>query len=243
MLAMQVFVFAGLAHSQAAPPDSQRQGLGSFTTNGEVYVNDSRAPSELTLFGGDSVRTSSIGTALLTTSASSSYQISPSSEVAFAGDPRYTAELKSGGISVKSSSGAGRAVVRAKDFVIVPTILNSQTVYKIEGAGDGSFVITCIVGNIGIVPIQGTPGLFLEAGQSATINAKNELIAAQPPGANPSAASQSGASSRGSSAPASQSAARNYRPFIYLGLAGGAAAVAAVAVTHTGRPVMSPSAP
>src|SRR5579872_4638078 len=132
VLAMQVFVFAGLAHSQAAPPDSQRQGLGSFTTNGEVYVNDSRAPSELTLFGGDSVRTSSIGTALLTTSASSSYQISPSSEVAFAGDPRYTAELKSGGISVKSTSGAGRAVVRAKDFVIVPTILNSQTVYKIE---------------------------------------------------------------------------------------------------------------
>lgn len=238
VVVLQCLLFAPLARGQAGSPGSQRQALGSLNTSGEVFVNDSRAPSELTIFAGDSLRTGASGTALLSTAAGSSYQVSPGSQVVFAGDPRYLADLKSGALAVKSASGPGRAVVRAGDFVIVPTILNSQTVYRIERAGDGSFLITCTIGNIGIVPMQGAPGLFLEAGQSATISAKNELIPMQQPSQTASA-SPSQTQSQG----AGRSTARNYKPLIYLGLAGGGAAAAAVALTHTSRPVVSPSAP
>jgi hypothetical protein len=246
IVTLQLLLFAALAQGQAVSPEAQRQVLGSLTTEGDVYVDESRAPSELTIFSGESLRTGETGTALLTTDTNGSYQISPGSQVDFTGDPRYLAELKSGTISVKSMRGQGRAVVRAGNFVVVPTILNAQTVEKIERMGDGSFLITCSLGNIGIVPMGGDPGLFLEAGQSARISAKNELVALEQPNQSPSQGPNQGpnqgpSQSKGTNSPG----VRSYRPLIYLGLAGGATAAIVVVATKHGanRPVVSPSSP
>jgi hypothetical protein len=236
-MTLQFLLVASLAQAQAVSPDAQRQALGSLMTGGEVYVNESRAPSELTIFSGDSVRTGETGTAMLTTETKGSYQISAGSQVAFSGDPRYLAELKLGAISVQSTS-VGRAVVRAGDFVVVPTVLNSQTVEKIEKMADGSFLVTCMLGSIGIVTLQGAQGLFVEAGKSATISANNELVAVGQPSLTP------GPTPVPNQGPA-QPVARSYRSWIYFGLVGGGAAgVAAWAATRGSSPaVVSPAAP
>ncbi len=239
IVTLQFLLTASLAQAQGGSAAGQRQVIGSLMTSGEVYVNETPAPSELTIFSGDSVRTGDSGTAMLTTEAKGSYQISNRSQVVFSGDPRYLAELKMGTISAESTS-VGRAVVRAGDFVAVPTVLNSQSVEKIERMADGSFLVTCSLGSIGIVTVEGAQGLFLEAGKSATISAKNELSALN---SQSTAQSPPPGSTQGQGAP--QPVGRSYRSWIYLGLAGGGIAGAAVwAATKGSSPqVVSPAAP
>jgi hypothetical protein len=219
-----------------AQGDGQRQSLGSLTSNGEVRVNQSPAPSELTLYSGDSVRTSATGTATLTTPEDKSFQISANSEVAFTEDAHYFAELKSGTISVKSAGGAAGAVVRTGNFVVVPTNRTERTILTIERAADGTFLVTCTAGNVGILPLQGGSGLFLQAGRSARISPQGQLAAvdAAPPVVTPAS----------TPAPA-QSAGRSHRLWLYLGLAGGgiAAGTAAAVAASGNHPPMSPSSP
>src|SRR5450631_515918 len=112
-LTLQFLLVATSAHGQVVSPGQQRQTLGSLNSVGEVFVNESRAPSELTIFLGDALRTGETGTAVLTTSGNNSFQIPHQSQVVFTGDPHYFAELKSGAISVKSLGGTSGAVVRA----------------------------------------------------------------------------------------------------------------------------------
>jgi hypothetical protein len=176
-LTLQILLLATMAHGQAVSPDRQRQSLGSLNSVGEVFVNETRAPSELTVFPGDALRTGDTGTAILTTTGGNSFQIARESQVVFTGDPRYFAELKLGAISVKSLGGTSGAVVRAGNFVVVPANRNDRTAAIIERAADGSFLVTCSAGNVEVVPLQEAPGLFLQAGQSARISAKGELAA------------------------------------------------------------------
>src|SRR6202162_2369842 len=136
-LLLPFLLLAASAHGQVASPDPQRQSLGSLNSSGEVFVNGTRAPSELTIFPGDAVRTGETGTAILTTSGNNSFQISRQSQVVFAGDPHYFAELESGGISVKSLEGTSGAVVRAGNFAVVPTNRNERTTATIEKLTDG----------------------------------------------------------------------------------------------------------
>jgi hypothetical protein len=227
-LTLQFLLVAASAHGQAVSPDQQRQSLGSLNSFGEVFVNESPAPSELTIFPGDTLRTGETGTAMLTTSGSNSYQISSRSQVEFTGDPHYFAELKVGMIVAKSSAGSGGAVVRAGNFVVVPTNRNERTTATIERMADGSFLVTCSIGNVGVIPMQEAQGLFLQAGQSARITPKGELVALEMP------------------APAgTQSAGRSNRLWIYLGLAGGAIAAGTAAAIASGgnHPPISPSSP
>jgi hypothetical protein len=208
-------------------PDSQRQPLGSLDSAGQVFVNEQQAPSELTVFPGDTLRTGETGTARLTAGGNSSLQISRQSQVVFSGDPHYVAELKSGAIAFKSLGGAGGAVVRAGNYVVVPASRTEASTVAIEGAADGSFLVTCSAGSAEIVPLQEGSGILLQAGQSARISSKGELTTAATPsavGARP---------------------AGNNRLLIYLGLAGaGVAAGAAAAIAHGGshQPV-SPISP
>jgi hypothetical protein len=232
----QFLMLPTLAGAQGASLDGQRQSLGSLTSNGEVRVNQAPAPSELTLYSGDSVRTGETGTATLTTPEDKSFQLSRNSEVAFTEDAHYFAELKSGTIAVKSAGGAAGAVVRTGNYVVVPTNRNERTILTIERAPDGTFLVTCTAGNMGIIPLQGGSGLFLQAGRSARISPQGQLAAvdAAPPVLTP--ASTSG--------PA-QSAGRSHRLWLYLGLAGaGVAAGTAAAIAAGGNhPPMSPSSP
>jgi hypothetical protein len=225
-LLLPFLLLAASAHGQVASPD-QRQSLGSLNSSGEVFVNESRAPSEVTIFPGDAVRTGETGTAILTTSGNNSFQISRQSQVVFAGDPHYFAELESGGISVKSLEGTSGAVVRAGNFAVVPTNRNERTTATIEKLADGSFVVTCSAGNVGVIPLQQAPGLFLQAGQSARISPKGELAALDKP-----------------LSAGTQSAGRRHL-WIYLGLAGGgiAAGTAAAVVLSENHAPISPVAP
>jgi hypothetical protein len=228
VLALQFSSFVLSAHGQTGSPEPQRQVLGSLYTEGEVYVNDSRAPSGLSIFPGDVLRTSQTGSAILTTSGKGSLQISSLTQIIFSGDPRFVAELKMGSISVKSVGGAGRAVVRAGNFVVVPTNPDEQASATIETMADGSFFITCSAGNVGVIPLQGAPGLFLQAGQSGRISPNSDLVALERP------------------APTlNQPAGKKRFPWIYLVLAGGGAAAAAgLAISHGGTPPpVSPSSP
>ena len=214
-------------HGQAVSPEPQRQSIGSMNAVGEVLVNESRAPSELTIFSGDTVRTGETGTAMLTTSGQSSLQISHGSQVVFAGDPRYFAELKLGTIFAKALGGTAGTAVRTGNFVVVPTNRNEQTTVTIERMADDSFFITCSGGNVGVVSLQEAPGLFLQPGQSARISPTGDLVAVGRPIVAP------------------RSAGKSYRPWIFLGLAGGGvAAGVAAAIAHGGNhPPISPSSP
>jgi len=231
-IAFPALLAAAPTAGQGAAPDAQRQSLGSLNSAGEVYVNEMKAPSELTIFSGDTVRTGETGTALLTTSADNSFQVSPQSQVVFAADPRYFAELKMGTISVKALVGAGGMAVRAGNSAVVPTNRTERTVATIERTADGSFLVTCSAGSVGVLPMNQAPGLFLQAGQTARISAAGELSAEQAPAA-------------ASSGPASpQSAGRSRNFWLYLGLAGaGAGAAAGLAVALSGHAPVSPSAP
>ncbi len=225
-------MLAGPAFGQGVSPDAQRQTLGSLNSAGEVFVNEMRAPSELTIYSGDTVRTGQTGTAMLTASGDSSFQLSPSSQAVFAGDPRYFAELKTGTISIKALGGSGGAAVRAGNFAIVPTNRNERTMTTIERMADGSFLVTCSAGNVGIIPMNQAAGLFLQAGQAARISSAGELAAVQAPASATTRVSTS-------------SAGKNRTFWIFLGLAGaGATAGVAVALaTASSHSPVSPSAP
>lgn len=230
---LQFLLLASPACAQGVAPDPQRQSLGSMQSAGQVFVNETPAPSELTIFPGDVVRTGETGTAVLTTSGNTSFQISSKSQVAFPGEARYLAELKSGTISEKFLGGSTAPVVRAGNFAVVAANRNEQTIVTIAGAADGSYLVTCSAGDIGIFPLQGASGLFLQAGRSARISPSGELAAVESPA--PGAAQGS-----------AQAAGTNHNKlWILLGLGGGGiAAGVAVAVANGGsHPPMSPSSP
>jgi hypothetical protein len=73
------------AIGQAGGRSQEHQALGSLSSVGEVYVNNSPAPADSTIFTGDTVRTGQAGTATFTSSAQGTFQISPQSQVAFNG--------------------------------------------------------------------------------------------------------------------------------------------------------------
>jgi hypothetical protein len=227
-LAFPSLLLATPAAGQGASPDAQRESLGSLNSAGEVYVNETKAPTELTIFSGDAVRTGPTGTAMLTTSTGNSFQIPAQSQVVFAGDPRYFAELKAGTISVKALGGAA---VLAGNSAVVPTNRTERTTLTIQKTADGSFIVTCSAGNVGILPMNQAPGLFLQAGQTARISAAGVLSADQTP-------------VRSSGPSATQSAGRSRTTWIYVGMAAaGAGAAAGIALAVSGHSPVSPSAP
>ena len=71
--------------AQAGGRSQEHQALGSLSSVGEVYVNNSPAPGDSTIFTGDTVRTGQAGTATFASSAQGTFQISPQSQVAFNG--------------------------------------------------------------------------------------------------------------------------------------------------------------
>jgi hypothetical protein len=179
ILVLQLALFPALARGRAASQDQQRQPLGSLTALGDMYVNDSHPPGESTIFSGDTLRTSQTGSATFTSSGKGSLKVSPGSELAFPGNPQYMAELKSGTVVMTSLSGPAGVNLRAGDFALVAVTQGEESTSKIEKAPDGSFLISCLQGSIGVIPIAGASGLFLQAGQSVRISPQGELAAVE----------------------------------------------------------------
>jgi hypothetical protein len=93
LLAILLFLLPALNCAQVVSQEKEREPLGSLTSVGEVYVNDSVAPAEITVFSGDRVRAGASGSATFNMSGKGSLKLSPRSQVLFAGKYEYTAEL------------------------------------------------------------------------------------------------------------------------------------------------------
>jgi hypothetical protein len=225
------------ALAYGAPQEQQRQALGSLTTVGEVYVNDTVAPSDSPIFAGDALRSAGTGSATFTWSEKGSLQIYPNTEIVFTGEPQYAAELKFGRVVMNSWYGATGLNVRAGNSVVLAVAEGEQSVSNIEAPSDGSFLVTCEAGSVGVIPLQGENGIFIQAGQSVSISAQGELSAMGPQAA-PSAGPISKESVRDVRPP------RSYRRWILiaLGTAGAGAVAGILSSRHPGTPSNRPSA-
>lgn len=233
-------VAAGRVASQAGPS----QSLGSLSTVGDVYVNDSRAPAESTIFVGDLLLTGENGVASFTASGKGTLKIAPHSVAVFAGTEKYVAELKLGSLVMSSPSGSSGFSLRVADFLLVPAVQQQQTTAKVDKMPDDSFLLSCLEGSVSVISLQGGSGLLLQTGQSATISPSGELSsntatsgATLAPGPTPPTQTQPGTP---------PTAPSNHRKqWIILGVAGGAAAgiAAAAAGGGGGHHPVSPSSP
>ena len=199
--------------ARASQQEQVREILGSMTSLGEVYVNDSPVSVTSTVSSGDKIRTEESGEATLAVAGKSTLKIRPLSQVALSGNDQYTAELEKGTILLNSDPGSDGLIVRIGNYVVVPSVRSIATALRITKAQDGSFLVFCQDGKIGVLTVEGKSGRLLQAGQSLTVSAKSELLAS-------------------SSTPKSKG--HSHTRWILLGVAGAAAAGAAVALTHRG---------
>jgi hypothetical protein len=234
ILVLRVALFPQPVRGGATSQDQQRQPLGSLSATGDVYVNESRVPGESTIFSNDALRTSETGSATFTTSGKGSLKITSQSQVAYPGNPQYAAELKSGTVVMSSVSGSTGISLRAGDSVVVAVTAGEQSTSKIEKTPDGSFLVTCLEGSIGVIPLQGANGLFIQTGQIVKISPQGELTAVEQPPA-PAAPPQQASVQKKSNA-----------GWIILAVAGGGGAVGAAAALGHGKgnsPPVSAAAP
>jgi hypothetical protein len=238
LVVLQLASFPAVAHAYPASQEPTRQPLGSLSAVGQVYVGNSLAPAESTIFTGDTLRTDPMATATFTISGKGSFAIASSSQVVFAGTEQYVAELKSGIVVMSSESGTSGINLRAGNYIVVAVTRGEQSTSKIESAADGSFLVSCSEGSMGVIPLQGPPnGLFLQPGQTVTISPQGEL-------SSPTATVASTAAPTPSNPNAPSAKKNNHTALIILGVAGGAAAVAAAAAAgHGGSSPVSTSSP
>jgi len=236
--ALQLALFPAPAHARRASQQPAKQPLGSLSAVGQVYVGNSVVPSESTVFTGDTLRTDPTATATFTMSGKGSLAIASSSQLIFADTPQYVVELKSGVVVMNSQSGPSGINLRANNYVVVAVNREEQSTSKIEGAADGSFLISCSEGSVGVVPLEGPPnGIFLQKGQSVTISPQGEL-------SSPTTAVASTATPTPSTQNAPAAKKDNHTALIILGVGGGAAAIAAAAAAgHGGSSTVSSSTP
>jgi hypothetical protein len=200
----------------------QKEALGSLSSVGEVYVNDSAAPGESTIFAGDRLRTGETGNATFTASGKGTLKISSQSDVVFAANYQFTAELRTGTAILHSISGPQGITLRIGNFVLVSSFRQQSATSQIERARDGSYRVSCLDGSLGVLTLDAKSGQFLQAGQSLDISSKQELLTFSPP---------KGPQSFHSS-------------WLLLGLGGAGAAAAAAELSHGGgKQSVSPSAP
>jgi len=241
LIAIVLFLFPALSSSQVVPPkvapqEKEREPLGSLTSVGEVYVNDSLGPAEVTVFSGDRVRAGPSGSATFNISGKGSLKLAPGSQVLFAGKYEYTVQLEAGAVTMNSISGPSGLTLRIGNDVLVPSTKERTASASIDRAPDGSFLVTCSDGALGVLSLQGTAGQFLQVNQAVSVAPNGELFPVMDQQA-------SSTSPRGSNSGA-RSPKRSYTGWGLLGLAGGAAAGAAAALSHGGgKQSVSPSSP
>ena len=231
-----LLLFPALGHAQAVPQGKERTPLGSLTSLGEVYVNDSPAPVEITIFSGDRARVGENGSATFNMSGKGSLKLSPRSQVLFAGKYEYAAELEAGAIVMNSISGPNGLTLRIGNDVLVPSTKEHLALASIDRAPDGSYLVTCSDGAIGVLNLQGTAGQFLQVGQAVSVAPNGELFPVMRQDMTPVSSAKSASAARKSRG--------SFTGWGYLGLAAGGAAGAAAALAHGGgKQSVSPAGP
>lgn len=233
LLAALLFLFPVFGRAHVLPQEKEREPLGSLTSIGEAYVNDSPAPAEITIFSGDRVRIGESGSATFNMSGKGSLKLAPRSQVRFSGKYEYTAELEGGAVVMNSVSGRNGFTLRIGNDVVVPSFKERTALVSIDRAPDGSFLVTCSDGAVGVLPLQGTSGQFLQVGQSVSVAPNGGLF--------PAARQDM---MGGKTTSAVRAAKASHTGWVYLGFAGAGAAGAAAALSHGGgKQSISPSSP
>ena len=210
-----------VSYTRVSAQELQKEPLGSLSSTGEVYVNDSPAPADSTIFAGDTVRTGQTGSATFTMSGKGDLKVSRQSQLVFSDGSQYAAALNAGTIVLDSSSGPTGVTLRVGGFVVVPTVRDQVTSARIDGTTGGSFRISSLDGAVAVVPLEGTSGQILQSGQSVSISSRGEL-------ASPLLAGS-----------------KSHTHWLLLGLAAAGATAGGVtaAAGHSGRQAVSPSSP
>jgi len=216
--------------SQEQKQSPKREPIGSLSATGEVYVNDKPAPVESTVFVGDTIRTGENSAAIFTMTGNGTLKIGSQSQVVITGDPQFAAELQAGTAVIDSISGPSGIKVRAGGVVVVPAVRSRVTAAKIERQADGSFLVTCLDGDISTIPLQGTSGRLLEAGQSVSASPQGELFVQKQSGVRSSDGGLRGP-------------LKSRTGWTLLGIAGAGAGAAALVLGHGGGTPVSPSGP
>jgi hypothetical protein len=214
------------------PQEPERKPLGVLSTVGEVYVNESRAPSESTVFPGDKLRTGESGAATFTVSGRGSLKISPKTQLSFVDDSRYVAVLDQGTVVMSVFGEAAKFATRTGEFVVIPGPEAPEAISQIERSADGSSRVLCKTGAVGVVALETAEGVFLRPDQSVAISAEGRLQAVNTPSTTP-----------GAPAPSSRIGKKSHTGWIVLGVAAGGGGVAAAVLASRGKATVSPSVP
>jgi hypothetical protein len=174
-----------IAGAPRAARKGQNQALGSMTTVGPVFINGVPAPTDLTIFPGDTLKTADLGSAAFSVSGKGAFKILSNSEMVFPPDPRYSAELKAGSVVMNSFNGATDISLRVGNYVVAPVIESQQSTSQVVRHADGSFTVTCLEGTVGLIPLEGATGRVLQSGESVNILPSGELDIAKATGAAP----------------------------------------------------------
>ena len=214
----------------SASSRQEREPLGALATVGTVYVNGAPAPSNVTIFAGDTVLTGDNGSATFTVSGKGSLKFSTQTHVTFTGDARFLAELTAGTLVMTSFAGATDMTLRAGNYVIAPVVQTEQSSTRIDKMANGSFAVSCLDGSVGVIPLEGANGRVLAVGQSLEISPEGEL----------------GLTKEASSLPATTKPVKksnnSHTGYIILGVAGAAGVGAAVALAgHKSSSSVSPA--
>jgi hypothetical protein len=137
---------------------------------------------------------------------------------------------------MNSISGPNGLTLRVGNDVLVPSVKERTALASIDRAADGSFLVTCSDGAIGVLALQGTSGQFLQVGQSVSVAPNGALF--------PVVDQQTVASVPKGKSSGARNAGRSYMGWGLVGLAGAGAAGAAAALSHGGgKQSVSPASP
>jgi len=169
-------------------------------------------------------------------SGKGSLKLSPRSQALFAGKYEYTVELEAGAVVMNSISGPNGLTLRIGNDVLVPSTKEHLALASIDRAPDGSYLVTCSDGAIGVLNLQGTAGQFLQVGQAVSVAPNGELFPVMRQDVTPVSSAKSASAARKSRG--------SFTGWGYLGLAAGGAAGAAAALAHGGgKQSVSPAGP
>jgi hypothetical protein len=241
IIAAFALVFPGVTNASGggSSQEPQHAALGSLNAVGEVYVNNSQTPTDSTIFAGDTLRTGPNALATFTGSGNGSFEILPESELVFTGNEHYIAELNAGTVVMSSLAGPQSVNLRTGNYVAVAVTEGEQSTSKIEKLPDGSFQVSCTDGSVILVPLEGTNGLLIQAGQTVNVGASGKLSAVKETAA-PATPTEPPAPP--TTKPTSSGGGNNKTLWVVLALAGAGGAGIAIALgSHKSSSSVSPS--
>jgi len=226
-----LFMTALFAANVTGAQQPRSRPIGALQATGEVWVNDSRIAQDWTVFAGDRVRTGAGGVAAISVTGFGTLVMRPGSSVSFRNETPFLSVLEQGSVTLRALADSSGFRIRLNNFVLAP-VPPAESVAEIERGADGSFLVTCSRGTLGLIEVGGSRSLFLDATESATIRADGSLQQRAAPERAPSAP-----------APRTQKGQRAWLPWVLAG-AGAAGAAAALAGRRSeSRPPVSPLTP